>query len=468
MNNSSGRKKLAVGTMIYAIGTFGQKILMFLMVPLYTYYLKTDEMGVYDVLTSAISILVPIITLQISDAIYRWFITETVDKKEYLRVTYSFLFFSSIIALIILVIINYVVKIPYFYYFLWALYSSLFFQTCQKIVRGLGRQWLFAVSGIVYTIVFIILNLVQLMGFNRGVYALFISLICANVVGICVIFIAERNMRVSIIEKSNYSILKDLIRYSCPLIPNYLNWWVVDMSDKYVVLFFLGLDSNGILAVVYKFPAILQAVYGVFLNSWQDYAITMREKAGSFFSSVFKTLYRMSFMGLWIVVPITKVFVCLFMAEEYKIACDYTPYYYLGAVFQAFCSFYGVGYLRNKRTKGALFSSIYGAIINIVLNLVLIQFIGLHAAAISTFVSFLIMWIIRERQNKTELSITINWKEFVLLVILDIIVCLISIRVNVEYNILLAVLGGLLFVIFNLNNIKMMVNMLKYKKRKRN
>ena len=84
MSSSGFGKKLMKGTGIYAVGTFGTKILMFLMAPLYTYYLSPSEMGTYDVLLTTIGWIMPIISLQISDAVYRWIIRENVDCSVYL------------------------------------------------------------------------------------------------------------------------------------------------------------------------------------------------------------------------------------------------------------------------------------------------------------------------------------------------------------------------------------------------
>ena len=59
-------KNLLEGICIYGIGMFGTKILVFLIVPLYTYYISTEDMGVYDLLISTVNLLTPIVTLQIS------------------------------------------------------------------------------------------------------------------------------------------------------------------------------------------------------------------------------------------------------------------------------------------------------------------------------------------------------------------------------------------------------------------
>ena len=154
------------------------------------------------------------------------------------------------------------------------------------------------------------------------------------------------------------------------------------------------------------------------------------------------------------------------MGKGYKIACNYIPFYYLGAVFQAFCSFYGVGYLRSKNTKGAFSSSIYGAIINAAINIGTIKLIGLHAAAVSTFVSFFAMWIIREKQNRSELGIAINWREFWLLLAIDLLICIFTILGNIWINLIFMILGTMSFSIINRKDFITILNMIKKSKEK--
>jgi len=465
MNGSDSEKKLMIGTGIYAVGTFGTKILMFLMAPLYTYYLIPSEMGTYDVLLSTIGLLIPIISLQISDAVYRWIIRENADCDLYLRVTYQFLILSSLLATSAILLVNYfIVKIPYLLYFLGSLFSSMFFQISQKILRGLRRQWLFVISGIVYTCIFLFLNVFQLCMLHKGTESLFLSYITANLAGFVIIIVLEKKIRVNIILRLNFRILKELLKFSAPLIPNYLSWWIVDSSDRYIVLWSLGVSANGVLAIAHKFPTVLQSIFGLFLNSWQDMAMSDEKNEENFYSSVFQRLYKLSFMLLWVLIPATKIFVWLVMGKDYKNACDYIPFYYLGAVFQAFCSFYGVGYLRSKNTKGAFSSSIYGAIINAAINIGIIKLIGLHAAAISTFISFLAMWIIREKQNRSELGIVINRKEFFLLLTADLLICIFSILGNIWFNVIFLISGTVLFLIINRNDFITILNMLKKRK----
>ena len=106
MENENRTKNLIKGTLIYAIGNFGSKILVFLIVPLYTFYISTEDMGNYDLLMTTINLLTPIVTMQISDAAFRWMVRRDEGNEIYIRSTLQVLFINSIIAALTITIIN--------------------------------------------------------------------------------------------------------------------------------------------------------------------------------------------------------------------------------------------------------------------------------------------------------------------------------------------------------------------------
>ena len=232
MGNEKNSKQLIKGVGIYAIGTFGTKILSFLIVPLYTYYIVTSDMGIYDILISTINLLTPIITMQISDAAYRWIIrADEKSKAIYICATIQVLLINCTLAMLLIFLTNYFYAIPYCTYFCVILVLSRTFQTMQKLLRGLKKQWLFAISGLIYTIVFLSLNVLQLCVLKRGLESLFQSAIAANVVAILVIIIFEPQFRINYISRPDHKLIYEMYRYSVPLVPNYLNWWVINSSD---------------------------------------------------------------------------------------------------------------------------------------------------------------------------------------------------------------------------------------------
>lgn len=465
MNDQKKSKNLLQGVGIYAIGTFGTKILSFLIVPLYTYYISTSDMGVYDILLSTINLLTPIVTMQISDAAYRWIIRDDEnDKEQYIRATIQVLVTNCLIASAIILIVNQFYNIPYCFYFCVVLILSRAYQTVHKILRGLKNQWLFAISGLIYTIVFLFLNVVQLCFLGMGVESLFQSAIAANIAALIAIVIFEPGIRICYFRKPDVKLILKLYKYSIPLVPNSLNWWVINSSDRYIVMFAMGSSANGVLAIAHKFPTMLQSVLNLFTTSWQDLSVADTEtNVGEYYTSVFRKYYKLALSFLWVLIPITKIVILLIMNKSYKSACDFVSFYYLGTVFQSFASFYGVGYLRSTKTGKAFATSIYGAIVNAVVNISFINLIGLQAAAVSTFIGFLVMWLIRERQNKKELGIRIKWTEFWILTFSAVAMCVLSIKSNLYVNIGLFFLGGIIFVISNFGDVKMIIKIVHKK-----
>lgn len=467
MNSSQKSKSLIEGMLIYAFGSFGTKILSFLIVPMYTYYITTEDMGVYDLLISTVSLLTPIITLQISDAAYRWMVRENQSKDIYIRSTLQVLVINCSLAVVLILGVNCYFTIPFCGYFVLVLVTSRALATTQKLLRGLKNQKAFAVSGILYTFVFLLLNIVQICILEKGVSSLLESAVVANIIALIFIFFIEPQLRVNCLKRPDIKVIREMLAFSAPLVPNQLNWWVINSSDRYIVTFFLGNSANGILAVAHKFPSMLQTILNLFNTSWQDVSLSDSSKEiGDYYSQVFRKYYRISFSLLWLLVPLTKVFITVVMSTDYKVAANYVAFYYLGTIFQGFSSFYGVGYLRNKQTKGAFSTSIYGAVVNAVLNVLFIRFIGLQAAAISTFIGFLFMWLIREKQNKEELGIILCWKEFLVLLVITICICIVSNLTMFLINCVLFVIGVLAFLLLNKKDIILVVKLVRKKLKK--
>ena len=454
MDNINNKKNIDLfkGMIIYAIGNFGTKILSFLIVPLYTYYITAEDMGTYDLLITTVNLLAPIITLQISDAAYSWMMREKEIEDICIKSTFQILAFNTIISTLVIVGVNQIYHIPYCIEFILVLASSNALAIAQKLLRGVKNQKLFATSGIMYTFIFLSLNVIQICIFKLGVRSLFISAIIANILTLVIILILEKRLRTSLINKIDLNLSKKMLSFSIPLIANQLSWWVINSSDRYIITFFLGKAANGIFSIAYKFPSILQIILNLFNTAWQDVSIVDDDvDQGKYYSGVFKQLYSISFTLLLPLIPITKIVINLIVEESYRSAANYISFLYLATIFQAFSSFYGVGYLKSKYTKQASLTSIYGAIINAVVNLVLIKFIGLQAAAISTFLGFFVMWLIREKQNKKALGININMGDFTKFFIPTLIFCIVVCFTSIYIDIILFIFGILIFVYCNIN-----------------
>lgn len=247
-------KALFIGTIIYAIGNFGTKFLSFLIVPLYTYYISPADMGDYDILCTTVNLLTPLITMQISDAAFRWMISDRKNVLSCVSATYKLIFVNGLITIGIILAVNFFIPITYCYYFIAILILGRILGSMQKLLRGLKNQKLFALSGVVYTAVFLILNLLLVCVFKMGVVALLWSTIIANIVAIAFVLILEKDLRKFDIKTKHFNLQKQLLRYSIPLVPSTLNWWVMSASNRYFIRYFMSNAANGIFAVANKFP----------------------------------------------------------------------------------------------------------------------------------------------------------------------------------------------------------------------
>lgn len=464
-NNSN---KLVKGTIIYAIGNFGTKILAFLIVPLYTYYISTSEMGNYDLVTTTVSLLTPIITMRISDAAYRWLLHNVGNKKNCISATYRVLIFGSLLSAAIILIINAFIPITYCYYFVALLVLGRWLESLQTLIRGLQKQGLFALSGIVQSFIFLGLNVLFIVFFRQGVDGMFRSAIIGYCVTILLIFILEPQLRTRVIrDQENRQLTKEMLKYSAPLVPSGLSWWVMGASDRYVILFILGRAANGIYAVANKFPTILSMLFTIFNYSWTDVAIgSLKEgkETSEYSSKIFEDLYKLAFCFALALIPATKIATRLILSPSYKSASIYISFLYLGALFQGFTAFITAGLLQGTKTGSIAGSSSIGAVVNLGIDLVCMRFIGIQAASFSTFCGFFVMWLCRMHDTQKITPVHLNKAKFIPLFALTVAMATITIWTNNLTDFILTAASIVLFFLINWRYVKTILQRVRHRK----
>ena len=313
--NTKKNKALLVGTITYAIGNFGTKFLNFLIVPLYTYFILPEELGDYDLLITTVSLLSPLLTMKISDAAYRWIIHRQENEIPYISATYKLLIRNCLLAVLLMLGINYFVPIWHCYYFIAILIGDRILECLQKLLRGVKNQKLFALSGVFHTFVMVSLNVVMICYFKRGVTAMLQSCVISLYSTIALILVCEKRLRVVDFRPNYHTEQKEMLDYSIPLVPSTLSWWVMSASDRYVIKWAIGSAANGIYSVSYKFPSVLQTIFTMFNNAWTDMALAELKKekqSEQYTQTVFEQLYKVSF-GL-VLVLISQKFNSIFYA----------------------------------------------------------------------------------------------------------------------------------------------------------
>ena len=405
------KKELAKNTIIIFLGKVCTQLISFLLLPLYTSYLITEEYGFVDLVTTYVTLIVPIITMELEMSVFRYLVDCRKDKDEKKRVfsnNFIILLASLGIFIVLYLIVSCFWKFDYRYLILFDIVICTFSGNFLQIARGVGRTIDYAISCIITGVSTILLNILLIVVFKLGAFGMITSMAVANGLGAVYLFIRLKMWQYIDLKKKDKKLIKEMYKYSIPLVPNGISWWIVNVSDRTIITAILGAAANGIYAVSNKFPTILSSLLGIFNLSWSESAALHINSPDrdEFFSDVCNTMTKLfTCLGVGMIAVMPFVFPLL-VNHSYDEAFYYIPILVLGSVFNVVICLYSAVYIAKKMTKQVAMTSIIGAVINLVVNLVLIRYIGLFAAALSTAISYFVMMMYRHFDLKKYMTIT--------------------------------------------------------------
>ncbi len=390
---------LLSNTLLISMGTFGSKILVFLMVRFYTGYLTPSDYSTADLITQTANLLFPIISMGIADGVFRFVMDSENDKKSVLTLG---LMCISVGALAFFGIVPLLKLFGDFKGYVWLIVVYTLAYCCHSLctfyLRGIGKTALFALQGIINTALVIILNILFLAVFDMGITGYVLSVVLADTLSTLFLVIKEKMWK-DITLHPQKGILKPMLKYSIPLIPTTIFWWITSVSNRYMVNGFIGSDANGLYAVAYKLPTVLTLVSTMFMQAWQYSAVAEdegdREEHAKFFGTVWRSFQAVMFLAASGVIAFTKVAMKLLTADSFYESWQYVPLLCIAMVFTAFATFMGTVYILNKKSIMSFLTAFIGASSNIILNLLLIPTVGVQGASIATIGSYALAFSVR-------------------------------------------------------------------------
>lgn len=455
-------KKLMGNSLLFAVGNLGSKLINIILVPLYTYYLSTAEFGVVDVVQTTAKMLLPILSLSIFDGVLRFVMDKEEDANAVFTNGVMITTIGSLIALLIYPILEsfklldglmgYMIII-----LILQAYQSLFAQ----FSRAIGAIKAFAINGLLMALVTGLMNVLLLVQFDMGINGYLLSMVIANLFSIFFLSIAVKGHSYFKVKTINKTLIKKMLIYSIPLIPNAFMWWVINASNRYFIVFFIGASANGLFAVASKIPTLLSVLNTIFFQAWQLSAIEEFEskEKSKFFSEVFSYFQMVMLLGASAIIVIIKLAMQFFVAPEYYTAWQYIPFLLLGVVFSSYSGFIGANYIAAKETKGVFKTSVIGGIINLIANVILIPLIGINGAGLATMISFFAMWVLRVIDTKKFINLKVNVMNLVLnLGVIFVQTYVLFINLNITTNL---IVQSLLFIVLLVVNKSLWLPVLK-------
>lgn len=418
-------KYLVKNTVLLSIGNFASKFISFFLVPLYTNVLSTSEYGTVDLIYTICTLIVPIMTLNISESVMRFLLdkkdTEKIKTISNVSFFLSFLLGIFIIPFLMLfnVFNNYIIFIYLYCIFLAGSQIYLY------ILKGEEKLGLYTFGNVLNTLLIAILNIFFLVICKQGIKGFLLSYIVSNSIVTLYGFITSKSYR-NISLNLDKELYKKMVKYSFVLIPTSFMWWIMNSSDKVMISYIIDSSANGIYAISYKLPTLISTIISVFTQAWLFSAISEKDSSDNeeYTNTVFESLFCFCFFCSFSLLVVSKFFLRYYVSADFYDAWKYMNFLLVGVSFQSLATFVSTSYSVNKDNKGYLFSGLFGAIVNIILNFLLIPFIKIYGAAIATCVSYIFVFVYRIIDTKKYVNINAFEKKYLksyLLIFLSVI-----------------------------------------------
>lgn len=404
-------KKLLSNTLIFTIGTFGSKLLVFALMPFYTRILTKGQFGIVDIIVQTSNLIIPLASVGINNSIIRFGLEKGVNKKGVLTVgIFTILggfvlmcFFYPLLKKISF-ISQYTVLI--YVYVLCSCIHSLF----ANFVKAKGYSKLYAFDGIGATVSTVILNVVFLAACRMGVKGYVLATVVSDIISsFFLLWIAKLYKQFSIksIEKTT---AVSMLKYAIPLIPTTVCSWIINISDRYIITYKIGEAMNGLYATANRIPTILLLVANIFGDAWQISAVTERDKEARcrFFSNVSNVYVSVAFLTGSVLILFSKIIMKIMVSSSYYIAWQFIPILVMATTFACLSQFLGSVYMVGKKSIATLINTMIGALINIGLNILMIPSLGAQGAGIATFISYFSMFFIKAIHTRRYIKIKWN------------------------------------------------------------
>lgn len=417
--------------LVFAISNIGTKLILFFLVPLYTKYMSSSQYGTADLITTTTNLFVPLVTLSITESVYRFTIDKSTNDRDVIKCFYYMYGFSTLITVLTSIILAFIPSIKeYAPLFALITLATIANDGYALFVKGRGQNKVFAIDNIVYVATLALSNAILLIYFNLGVAGYLLALVLSKIISLLYLIIFGNSPKFVPVINVDKQLLKKMLRYSIPLLFNSINWWIISSSDKYMLNYFLGSAEVGLYSVATKIPALLNTATTVFTEAWTIASIKEHDegRGSNFYNSVFELFSVSMAILVCFIMLIARPFIDFYVSEDYYSAVIFLPTLLMSAYYLGYSSFIGVTFSTVMKSGVIMKSSLYAAGINILFNLVLIPKIGGLGAAIATMATYIVISFYRYIKAQKYMPLSISKLRFlgtiIILTIQQIIVTL--------------------------------------------
>lgn len=415
-------KELLLNTGLFAISSVSAKLIGFVLVPLYTFYLSTGEYGITDMSVTVITLLTPLCTCSIADAVLRY----ALDDKEYRAKYMSIGMWVTVLGLVIVGLLLPLLDLPFmgglghYKVLFWTNFAvsmlQLYFGTVARI---LNRIKLIPIVSCSSAICNGICAYFFIAVCNLGITGYFYSMIISGVVAISIYiakghFLSCLNMR---LEGDDKALLKRMVCFSLPLVPNALFWWIGTSLNRFLITSMMGIAASGLFAAASKIPNLITMVYQIFQQAWNLSVFQEFRNSGlaRFYENIFKfVIAGMSLVASLLIIA-SKPIASIVLQKEFFSGWTLMPILVIAVYCNSLNSFLGTISTAAMKTKNLFVTTCIGAVLNVIITWTLIPIFGLVGACLGMALSNLVTLCMRFYISLRIMKFNVPWAETVVL-----------------------------------------------------
>lgn len=411
----SGRRRgrlaeLLGNTVIFGLGSLAVRVVSLVLMPLYTSAMTAADYGAAELLNSGIEIVLPLLSLGVIEALYRFSIDETVGKGALFCNSVLVLGCGILVAAVLSAlawrVIGYAHAVPFFFLFA----SASIYKATTQFARGLGHVRRFVGYGLLNAVVLVLATYVLLVHLHAGVAGYLWSYSIGYLVAGAAAFLCSAEYRFLMPLRFDRSLLRRMLVYSLPLVPNLLSWWIVSISGRYVVVWGSGLAAAGLYTAASKMPALINIISSVFQQAWQFSAAREIDSAdsGLFFGRVLRGYALVTLSMAGVVIMFNRPISGLLLQSEFQDAWRYVPLLMLAATFGVMSVFFGTLYQALMKSRMLMISTAIGAVVNLLAGIALVPLMGPWGACAAGALAYAIVLIVRVRDISIRIDMPID------------------------------------------------------------
>lgn len=414
---------LVKSTSIYTVGNIIPKLVGFVLLPIYTRYLTPSDYGVVNSMEVMSGLLLVLFTLALDRGIYRLYhdYKDEAAKETFVgTISISLFVVSSLLVVLMFLFKDYVQLIfksiefyPYFSITIITAYLGVFSLVPRALLQIKNMPYQYVGLSVLQLLIGSGLALWFIVERQEGALGMLKSILYTNfIVTPVYLYILSKNMRL----KFDKTILVDSLKFSLPMAPSILSAWVLNLSDRIFIERFFSTDDVGIYSLGYKiaglvliFVSAFQAAYTPYFyrianEENQDYA---REKLSSCNTNYILALMVIIFLPAFF----SDEIVALIASARYQKAASIIPLISLSYFFVGLNSLVNLQVYQVKKTKAVMLMIISSALFNIMLNFILIPWLGIYGAAYSIIITQMLYFVINYLYSMKCYHIAYHWLE---------------------------------------------------------